>query len=58
VPNLKSTSEIGESYEITGMAGLAAGTARSKYFLYGMMMVYGEDEEMTSRMGKGEAGIR
>ena len=39
MPNPKSTSEIGESYENTGMAGLAARTAKSKYFLYGMMMM-------------------
>jgi hypothetical protein len=39
VPNLKSTNEIGESYENTGMAGLAARTANDKYGLYRVMMI-------------------
>jgi hypothetical protein len=34
MPKPKSTSDVGESYEDTGMAGLAARTAESKYFLY------------------------
>jgi hypothetical protein len=32
VPKPKSTSDIGESYGFTGMAGLVARTAKSKYF--------------------------
>ena len=52
VPNPKSTSEIGESYETTGMARLAARTAKSKYLLYGIMMSQGEGEEMVSEDGK------
>jgi hypothetical protein len=34
MPKPKPTSDVGESYEDTGMAGLAARTAESKYFLY------------------------
>jgi hypothetical protein len=49
VPNPKSTSEIGESYENTGMAGLAARTAKSKYFLYRVIMMEGEGEEEMAR---------
>lgn len=53
VPNPKSTSEIGESYEDTGMAGLAARTAKSRSVLFRMrmmmMMAEGESEEETAR---------
>jgi hypothetical protein len=49
VPNPKSTGEIGESYEDTGMAGLAARTAKSKSVLFRMMMVKVEGEEEMAR---------
>jgi hypothetical protein len=34
LPKPKSTSDVGESYEDTGMAGRAARTAESKYYAY------------------------
>jgi hypothetical protein len=49
MPNLKSTSEIRESYEDTGMAGLAVRTARSKSILFRIKMVKEEGEEEMTR---------
>lgn len=54
VPNPKSTSEIEEFYENTGMAGLAARTAKSEYFLRRMMMLEGErNKDCLGRRKKG-----
>lgn len=56
-PNPKSSSEIRESYENTGMAGLAARSVKSKYFLYKMIMLQGEGEgALASENGSRDRG--
>jgi hypothetical protein len=49
MPNPKLTSEIRESYEDTGMVGLAARMARSKSILFRIKMVKEEGEEEMTR---------
>lgn len=57
VPNPKSASEFGESYEDTGMARPVARTTRADTFFTRMIVVKGEGEEENGQRGEGRLGF-